>query len=209
MWACDQGELALIQLYMYACMCVWCIFNYHRVALIRKYMYGYTYMEVFSCNLEPRFIFCIFNCGAGLKWNSCAGTLTSKCGLRYIRENICMPPCMSLEIVFPKFVRTYGMCMHHDKLLFHTCIVPPLINLLLGYVTLIHYDLVSRELHHVVGTDGSTSWKWEFPIDVWYSCPTLESLALYRVLQTAPLLLEWSIPGGTTMVWNVGDHTSS
>ena len=37
--------------------------------------------------------------------------------------------------------------MHHDKLLFHTCIVPPLINLLLGYVTLIHYDFVSRELH--------------------------------------------------------------
>ena len=37
--------------------------------------------------------------------------------------------------------------MHHDKLLFHSCIVPPLINLLLGYVTLIHYDFVSRELH--------------------------------------------------------------
>ena len=37
--------------------------------------------------------------------------------------------------------------MHHDKSLFHTCIVPPLINLLLGYVTLIHYDFVSRELH--------------------------------------------------------------
>ena len=31
--------------------------NCLRVALIRKYMYGYTYMEVFSCNLEPRFIF--------------------------------------------------------------------------------------------------------------------------------------------------------
>ena len=39
------------------------------------------------------------------------------------------------------------MCMHHDKSLFNTCIVPPLINLLLGYVTLIHYDFVSRELH--------------------------------------------------------------
>ena len=31
--------------------------NSHRVALIRKYIYGYTYMEVFSCNLEPRFTF--------------------------------------------------------------------------------------------------------------------------------------------------------
>ena len=37
--------------------------------------------------------------------------------------------------------------MHHDKLLFHTCIVRPLINLLLSYVTLIHYDFVLRELH--------------------------------------------------------------
>ena len=37
--------------------------------------------------------------------------------------------------------------MHHDKLLFHTYIVPPLINLLLGYVTLIHYDFVLGELH--------------------------------------------------------------
>ena len=37
--------------------------------------------------------------------------------------------------------------MHHDKSLFNTCIVPPLIEFLLGYVTLIHYDFVSRELH--------------------------------------------------------------
>ena len=29
----------------------------------------------------------------------------------------------------------------------NTCIVPPLIDFLLGYVTLIHYDFVSRELH--------------------------------------------------------------
>ena len=37
--------------------------------------------------------------------------------------------------------------MHHDKSLFNTCIVPPLIDLLLGYVTHIHYNFVSRELH--------------------------------------------------------------
>ena len=36
--------------------------------------------------------------------------------------------------------------MHYDKSFLHTCIVPPLINLLLGYVTLIHYDFVSRGL---------------------------------------------------------------
>ena len=35
--------------------------NYYRVALVRKYMYWYTYMEVF------RFTFCIFNYGFGLK----------------------------------------------------------------------------------------------------------------------------------------------
>ena len=91
---------------------------------------------------------------------------------------------------FPKFVRLYGTRMHHDKSLFHTCIVPPLINLILGYVTLIHYDFVSRELHHVVGIDGSTGWKLEFPVDVRNSCPTLESLALCEVLRTTPLLLE-------------------
>ena len=116
---------------------------------------------------------------------------------------------MSLEIIFPRFVRTYKTCMHHDKSLFHTCIIPPLINVLLGYITLIHYDFVSQELHHVVGTNGSTGWKWEFPVDVWYSYPTLESLALCGVLRTAPLLLEWSIPRGTTMVWSTTDHTSS
>ena len=39
------------------------------------------------------------------------------------------------------------MCMHHVKSLFNTCIIPPLIDLLLGYVTLIHYNFVSLELH--------------------------------------------------------------
>ena len=31
--------------------------NFHWVALIWKNMYGYAYMKVFSCNLEPRFTF--------------------------------------------------------------------------------------------------------------------------------------------------------
>ena len=61
-----------------------------------------------------------------------------------------MLPCMPLEVLnFSKFVRTYGTCMHHDKSLYYTCIVPPLMDFLLGYVTLIHYDVVSQELHHV------------------------------------------------------------
>jgi len=33
---------------------------------------------------------------------------------------------------------------------YYTCIVPTLMDFLLGYVTHIHYDVVSRELHHVV-----------------------------------------------------------
>ena len=37
--------------------------------------------------------------------------------------------------------------MHDDKSLFNTCIVPPLIDFLLSYVTLLYYDLVSQELH--------------------------------------------------------------
>ena len=127
----------------------------------------------------------------------------------YERMYLCHHVCHR-SFNFPKFVRTYGTCMHHDKSsLFHNCIVPTLINLILSYVTLIHYDFVSWELHHVVGTNGSTGWKWEFPIDVWNSCPTLESLALCRILWTAPLLLEWSIPGGTSMVWSTAEHTSS
>ena len=43
---------------IYACLHVCMVgINCHRVALIRKYMYGYTYMEVFSCNLDPAFTF--------------------------------------------------------------------------------------------------------------------------------------------------------
>ena len=37
--------------------------------------------------------------------------------------------------------------MHHDNYHSHNYIVPPLIKFLLGYVTLIHYDFVSRDLH--------------------------------------------------------------
>ena len=75
---------------------------------------------------------------------------------------------MPLEVLnFPKFVRTYGTCMHHDKSLFHTCIVPPLINLLLSYVTLIRNDLVSRELHHVVGTDENFMLMFGTPTLLW------------------------------------------
>ena len=171
---------------------------YFWVALIRKYIYMGIYMwKYLACNLEPRFTFCIYNCGVGLKWNSCAGTLTTKHVARlvtlYMRERM-YAIVYAVRSNFPRFVRTYGTCMNHDKSLFHTCIVPHLIKLLLGYMNPIHYDFVSWELHHVVGTDGSTCWKWGFPVDVWYSYPTLESLALCGVLRTAPLI-------GTKYTW--------
>ena len=41
--------------------------NCHRVALVQKYMYGYTYMEVFSCNLDPVFTLGTYICWVGLK----------------------------------------------------------------------------------------------------------------------------------------------
>ena len=64
-----------------------------------------------------------------------------------------MPPCLPLETnFFPKFMRTYGTSMHHDNYHSHNYIVPPLINFLLGYVTLIHYDFGSREFPVDVGT---------------------------------------------------------
>ena len=69
-----------------------------------------------------------------------------------------MPPYMPLEIIFPKFVRTYGTSMHHDNYHSNNYIVPSLIKFLLGYVTLIHYGLISQKVVHVDGTDGSTSW---------------------------------------------------
>ena len=68
--------------------------------------------------------------------------------------------------------------MHHDKSLLNTCIVP-LIDFLLGYVTLIHYDLVSRELHMLLvqmeAPAGSESFQFMF------GTPTL----LWRVLHYA------------------------
>ena len=54
-----------------------------------------------------------------------------------------MPPCMSLEVlIFPKFVRTFGTFMHHDKSFITYYIVPPLINFLFGSVTLFYYNIV-------------------------------------------------------------------
>ena len=85
-----SGRVSLVRLCMHACMCIWCVFNCGfkllSGSLIRKYMYGYTYMEVF------KFTFCIFHYGFGLKWNSYAGTLTTKRVARlvtlYMRERM-------------------------------------------------------------------------------------------------------------------------
>ena len=115
---------------------------------------------------------------------------------------------MSLEIIFPKFVRTYGTCMHHDNHHSNNYIVPPLINFLLSYVTLIHYGLVSQKVVQVDGTDGSTSWMWEFPDGFWNTYSSMESFALCGVPWTAPVSLEWRVLGGTTMVRGAANYTS-
>ena len=157
------------------------------------YIWVYIW-KYLACNLEPRFTFCIYTCGVGLKWNSCAGTLTAKrvaqLVMLYMRERLYATVYVVRSLIFLSlWGHTKRTCIMINHSL-HTCIVPPLISLLLGYVTLIHYDVVSWELHHVVGTDGSTSWKWEFPINV--GTPAL----LWRVLHYAgyyePPLYYWN-----------------
>ena len=60
--------------------------NCHQVALIWKYMYGYTYMEVFTTT------FCILHYGLRAEMEFYAGTLTTKRVARlvtlYMRERM-------------------------------------------------------------------------------------------------------------------------
>ena len=61
---------------MHGCMCMWCVFNYGFKlllgSLIWKYMYGYTYMEVFAITLR------IFHYGFRAEMKFYAGRLTTK-----------------------------------------------------------------------------------------------------------------------------------
>ena len=85
-----------VDAYLYVCMAR----IYFRVALIRKYLYIYIYIEVFSCNLEPRFTFWhIYLLGWAEMKFLCRYTNSETCSpISYVYgENICMPPCMSLE----------------------------------------------------------------------------------------------------------------
>ena len=80
--------------------------------------------------------------------------------------------------------------MHHNKSLFNTCIVPPLIDLLLGYLTPIHYDFVSRELHMLLVQMAAPARSESFLL--MFETPTL----LWRVLHFAgyhePPLYHWN-----------------
>ena len=176
--------------------------NCHRVALIWKYMYGCTYMEVF------RFTFCIYNCGVGLKWNSYVGTLTTNCVARlvtlYMRERM----YATVYVIRNKFFlslwgRTECAC------------IMIIINQYLHYSS--PYKFLTRLcnsyplwpcLTKVVHTDGSTSWMWEFLDGVRNSCFALESFALCGVSGATSLSLEWRVPRGTAMIWSEADHTS-
>ena len=59
----------------------------------------------------------------------------------YERMHVCHRVCRQ-KFNSPKFVRMYETCMHHDKSLLHTCIVPPLICFLFSQVTLFYYNVV-------------------------------------------------------------------
>ena len=59
------------------------------------------------------------------------------------------------DLIFPKFVRTYGTCMHHDKTFIHIItLFLPLISFRLCYVTLFYDRVVSQELYRF-DIDGS------------------------------------------------------
>ena len=97
--------------------------------------------------------------------------------------------------------------MHHDNYHSHNYIVPPLINFLLDYVTLIHYGLVSQKC---------TCWwyRWQHSLDVrisWWFSERLRycgDFALCGVPWTAPLSLDWRVLGRTTMVRGAAHYTS-
>ena len=105
---------------MHACMCIWYVFNcgFKLLSgrLIRKYMYGYTYMEVFTIT------FCIFHYGFRAEMKFYAGTLITKRVARlvtlFMRERMYATVSTVRSKIFPKFVRTYGTSMHHVKLPF-------------------------------------------------------------------------------------------
>ena len=112
-----SGRVALVRLCMHACMYIWYVFNcgFKLLSgrLIRKYMYGYTYMEVFTITLR------IFHYGFRAEMKFYAGTLTTKhvalLVTLFMRERMYATVYAARSFNFPKFVRTYGTCMYHDK----------------------------------------------------------------------------------------------
>ena len=72
----------------------------------------------------------------------------------------------------------------------NTCIIPPLIDLLLGYVTLIHYDFVSQKLHMLLVQMAAPAGSENFLL--MFGTPAL----LWRVLHHAgyyePPLYYWN-----------------
>ena len=122
-----------------------------------------------------------------------------------------MPQCMSLEVsIFPKFVRTYGTCMHRDKSFIHIITLFLPLSFRLCYVTLFYDRVVSLERYHFV-TDGSPRspyCKWHLFGTVWNSHPTVEGTALCRVCWTTSILLKRSGIWGTMVVRCMGDRPS-
>ena len=87
------------------------------------------------------------------------------------------------DLIFPKFVRTYGMCMYHDKSFIHIITLFLPLSFRLCYVTLFYDRVVSQELYHF-DTDGSLRipcYKRHLFGTIWNSHPTMEGTALGRV----------------------------
>ena len=128
----------------------------------------------------------------------------------YMRERMYATVYAIRSFNFPKFVRMYQTCMHHDK----------------SFITYLHcsspykflIQLSNSFLLYRCSHESCTIFCWyrwqhqqgaKLPRDVWYPYPALEGPVLRGVYQTAPLFLEWRIPRGTAMVWGAANNTCS
>ena len=71
-----------------------------------------------------------------------------------LRERMYATVYIVKDLIFPKFVRAYGTCMHHDKSFIHIITLFLPLSFRLCYVTLFYDRVVSQELYHF-DTDGS------------------------------------------------------
>ena len=175
----------------------------------------HIYLAILDIQLKVQIYFSV-HITVGLGWNeSSVGTLITKHVAHLVtiilRGRAYATAYIIKDLIFPKFVRTYGMCMHHDKSFIHIItLFLPLISFRLCYVTLLYDPIVSQELYHF-DTDGSPRspyCKRHLCDTVWDSHPTVEGTTLCRVCWTILLHLEQSGNWGTEVVQHTGDCPS-